>query len=76
MRIPPTRIYFDAQSTLRRFDAVKQAAEAGKHVYCEKPTAITTENAYALYKICRDAGVKNGWSRTSSGSRASSSSCA
>ncbi len=53
-------IYFDAQSTLRRFDAVKQAAEAGKHVYCEKPTAITTKNAYALYKICRDAGVKNG----------------
>jgi len=53
-------VYFDAQSTLRRFDAVKQAAEAGKHVYCEKPTAITTENAYALYTICRDAGVKNG----------------
>lgn len=53
-------IYFDAQSTLRRFDAVKQAAEAGKHVYCEKPTAITTENAYKLYEICRNAGVKNG----------------
>ncbi len=53
-------IYFDAQSTLRRFAAVKQAAEAGKHVYCEKPTAITTKDAYELYKICRDAGVKNG----------------
>ena len=60
MSDPAYGIYFDAQSTLRRFDAVKQAAEAGKHVYCEKPTAITTENAYALYKICRDAGVKNG----------------
>ncbi|MCX6971964.1 MAG: Gfo/Idh/MocA family oxidoreductase [Verrucomicrobia bacterium] len=60
MKDPAYTIYFDAQSTLRRFDAVKQAAEAGKHVYCEKPTAITTENAYALYKICRDAGVKNG----------------
>jgi len=60
MRDPAYAIYFDAQSTLRRFDAVKQAAEAGKHVYCEKPTAITTENAHALYKICRDAGVKNG----------------
>jgi len=60
MNDPAYSIYFDAQSTLRRFDAVKQAAEAGKHVYCEKPTAITTENAYALYKICRDAGVKNG----------------
>jgi predicted dehydrogenase len=60
MSDPSYAVYFDAQSTLRRFDAVKQAAEAGKHVYCEKPTAITTENAYALYKICRDAGVKNG----------------
>jgi predicted dehydrogenase len=60
MKDPAYSIYFDAQSTLRRFDAVKQAAEAGKHVYCEKPTAITTDNAYKLYEICRDAGVKNG----------------
>jgi len=60
MNDPAYKVYFDAQSTLRRFDAVKQAAEAGKHVYCEKPTAITTEKAHALYKICRDAGVKNG----------------
>ena len=60
MEDPAYPIYFDAQSTLRRFDAVKQAAAAGKHVYCEKPTAIRTEDAYALYTICRDAGVKNG----------------
>ena len=57
---PAYPVYFDAQSTLRRFDAVKQAAAAGKHVYCEKPTAIKTEDASELYKICRDAGVKNG----------------
>ncbi|MFM2242664.1 MAG: hypothetical protein RLZ97_1519 [Verrucomicrobiota bacterium] len=60
MSDPAYAIYFDAQSTLRRFDAVKQAAAAGKHVYCEKPTAIRTEDAYELYRICRDAGVKNG----------------
>ena len=60
MKDPAYEIYFDAQSTLRRFEAVKQAAAAGKHVYCEKPTAIKTEDAYELYKICRDAGVKNG----------------
>ncbi|MEM9235488.1 MAG: Gfo/Idh/MocA family oxidoreductase [Verrucomicrobiota bacterium] len=60
MKDPAYEIYFDAQSTLRRFEAVKQAAAAGKHVYCEKPTAITTDDAYELYKICRDAGVKNG----------------
>ncbi len=60
MNDPAYPVYFDAQSTLRRFDAVQQAAAAGKHVYCEKPTAIKTEDAYALYQICRDAGVKNG----------------
>ncbi len=60
MNDPAYPVYFDAQSTLRRFDAVKQAAAAGKHVYCEKPTAIKTEDAYELYKVCRDAGVKNG----------------
>ncbi len=53
-------IYFDAQSTLRRADAVKAAATAGKHVYCEKPTAVDTETALDLYKFCVDKGVKNG----------------
>ncbi|MFT6234966.1 MAG: putative dehydrogenase [Lentimonas sp.] len=60
MTDPAYPIYFDSQTTLRRFPAVKAAAAAGKHVYCEKPTAIKTEDAYKLYEICRDAGVKNG----------------
>ena len=53
-------IYFDAQTTGRRADAVKKAIAAGKHVYCEKPTAIRTEIAYELYQIAQKAGVKNG----------------
>ena len=53
-------VYFDAQTTLRRFEAVKKAAEAGKHVYCEKPTAVTTEDAIKLAEICQNAGVKHG----------------
>ena len=28
-------IYFDAQTTGRRFSAVNKAIEAGKHIYCE-----------------------------------------
>lgn len=60
MTDPAYPIYFDAQSTLRRADAVKAAATAGKHVYCEKPTAIDTETAYELYQFCKDKGVKNG----------------
>lgn len=53
-------IYFDAQTTGRRADAVRKAAEAGKHVYCEKPTAVDTKTALELYEVCKKAGVKNG----------------
>src|SRR4051812_28485277 len=34
---PANVIYFDAQTTGRRFDGVAKAIAAGKHVYCEKP---------------------------------------
>ena len=54
------QIYFDAQTTGRRAEAVKQAATAGKHVYCEKPTATDTETALELYRFCQEKGVKNG----------------
>lgn len=53
-------IYFDAQTTDRRVKAVTKAIEAGKHVYCEKPTALTAREAYSLYKHARDAGIKHG----------------
>lgn len=53
-------VYFDSQTTLRRVESVKKAIDAGKHVYCEKPTATTTEEAYELYTYARKAGVKNG----------------
>lgn len=53
-------IYFDAQVTGRRADAVRQAVKAGKHIYCEKPIAVDTKTALELYKLCNDAGLKNG----------------
>jgi predicted dehydrogenase len=57
---PYNTVYFDAQTTSRRADAVKSAIAAGKHVYCEKPTAVTTDSAYELYEIAKKAGIKNG----------------
>lgn len=54
------RIYFDAQTTDRRVASVERAIEAGKHVYCEKPTALNTADALALYERAETRGVKHG----------------
>lgn len=54
------KIYFDSQTTGRRADAVRKAVKAGKHIYCEKPVAVSTTQALELYKLCKNAGVKNG----------------
>lgn len=53
-------IFFDASSTLLRAKFVEMAAQAKKAIYCEKPTAVTTDEALRLAKVCEDAGVKNG----------------
>lgn len=53
-------IYFDAQKTDLRYKSVKKAVEAGKHIYCEKPTALSTKEAVDLYHIADKGGVKHG----------------
>ncbi|PSR53192.1 oxidoreductase [Adhaeribacter arboris] len=60
MNNPHYQIYFDAQTTGRRADGVRQAVKAGKHVYCEKPTAASTEVALELYELCKKNNIKNG----------------
>ena len=37
-----------------------QAIAAGKHVYCEKPSATSTADALAIYHAAQKAGVKHG----------------
>jgi len=54
------QLYFDAQTTGRRADDVRKAIKAGKHIYCEKPVAVSTATALELYQLCRQAGLKNG----------------
>jgi len=53
-------VYFDAQTTDRRVESVKKAIKAGKHIYCEKPTALDSQSAMELYNLCESAGLKHG----------------
>ena len=60
LKDPYNIVYFDAQTTGRRAEAIRQAVAAGKHIYCEKPIAVNTQTALELYNLCRQAGLKNG----------------
>jgi predicted dehydrogenase len=53
-------VYFDAQVTTARVAAIKRALAAGKHVYTEKPTAETLDEALELARLATAAGVRHG----------------
>ena len=53
-------VFFDAASTQLRPTILKKAIAAGKHVYCEKPTATGLAEAMDLYRAAQRAGVKHG----------------
>jgi predicted dehydrogenase len=57
---PKNQVYFDATLTGQRPSGVRKAIAAKKHLYCEKPSAVTSHEAMALYKEATAAGLKNG----------------
>jgi predicted dehydrogenase len=57
---PANQIYFDATLTGQRPIGVRKAIAAGKHIYCEKPTAPTAAEALALANEASAAGLKHG----------------
>ena len=53
-------VFFDAATTPARPALLQRAIAAGKHVYCEKPTATTLAEALELARAAERAGVKHG----------------
>jgi predicted dehydrogenase len=56
----PGGIYFDAQVTSVRYEAVSRAIERGAHVYVEKPSGSTSAEANELALKADAAGIKHG----------------
>ena len=57
---PYNEIFFDASGTPYRIPFLEKAIAAGKHVYCEKPTATESGPAITIAEVAEKAGVKNG----------------
>jgi predicted dehydrogenase len=57
---PDYEIFFDAASTQLRAGLLQRAIAASKHVYCEKPIALTLEDALAVWRAAEAAGIRHG----------------
>jgi len=56
----PCDILYIATPVDRHCDQVIRSAEAGKHVFCEKPLGLTIQEAETIVAICRNRNVKLG----------------
>lgn len=57
---PNDTLFFDAATTQLRASLLTRAIEAGKDVYCEKPSADTLADALAVARLAKARGTKNG----------------
>jgi predicted dehydrogenase len=53
-------VFFDSATTQLRAGLVRRAIEAGKHIYCEKPTADNLADAVDIARAARRRGIKHG----------------
>ena len=53
-------VFFDAALTQHRAAVVHRAIAAGKHVFCEKPSADSLDDAVSIARAARAAGVRHG----------------
>jgi predicted dehydrogenase len=57
---PAYSIFFDAAATHQREATLEKAIAAGKHIYSEKPVALSVERGRALLDAVRSRGLKHG----------------
>jgi predicted dehydrogenase len=57
---PKDELFFDAATTQLRAGLLRKAIAAGKHIYCEKPTADSLEDALDVARLAKRAGIKAG----------------
>src|SRR5258708_24451750 len=57
---PAFTIFFDAAATSQRQGVLEKAIAAGKHIYSEKPVALTVNKGLALLRAIKARGLKHG----------------
>jgi predicted dehydrogenase len=57
---PNDEVFFDSGTTQMRPALLEQALAAGKHVYCEKPTATSLGEAVKVARQAEESGLKHG----------------
>jgi predicted dehydrogenase len=57
---PAFEIFFDAAATRRRAELLHKAIAAGKHIYAEKPVALTADAGLDILRAAQVRGVKHG----------------
>ncbi|MDU8910819.1 Gfo/Idh/MocA family oxidoreductase [Aestuariicoccus sp. MJ-SS9] len=55
--LPEDGIVLNLTNPHAHFETTKACLNAGRHVYCEKPLALTLEDAKALHALARSRGV-------------------
>jgi predicted dehydrogenase len=57
---PDDTLFFDAATTQMRAGLLTRAIEAGKDIYCEKPTADSLADALAVARLAKARGIRAG----------------
>ena len=55
-----TTVFFDAAATSQREKSLQKAIAAGKHIYSEKPVALSADRGMALLRDIKAGGLKAG----------------